>query len=108
MNEKNGRRRSPDRKPLSEEIGTSEQRKIRARKQAIRSIWSGFAMFGIIGWSIVIPTLLGVMAGLWFDSHYPSPERSWTLMLIVVGLIAGCLNAWHWIAEENRNMHKED
>lgn len=108
MSEVKGKNPSPERQPLSEKIGTSEQRKIRMRKQAIRSIWSGFAVFGIIGWSVVIPTMFGVMAGLWLDSHYPSPQRSWTLMLMAVGLFAGCMNAWRWIAEENRNMNKEE
>lgn len=95
-------------RPLSERIGMSEKLKLKRRQQAIRSIWSGFAMFGMIGWSVVIPTMLGVMAGVWLDSRFPAPQRSWTLMLLVAGLVAGCVNAWRWIAEENRNMHKEE
>jgi ATP synthase protein I len=107
VNDRENKKLSADGKPLTERIGSSELRKMKARKQAVRSIWSGFAMFGTVGWSIVIPTLLGVAIGLWLDSNYPS-GKSWTLMLMIVGLFIGCLNAWHWIAEENRNMHKED
>lgn len=30
-------------------------------------------MFGIIGWAVAIPTLIGVAVGIWLDRHYPSP-----------------------------------
>jgi len=99
---------SDDGRPLSQRVGSSEQRKMRARRHGVSSIWSGLAMFGIIGWSVAIPTLAGVMLGRWLDTNYPAPGRSWTLVFIVAGLIAGCVTAWRWIAEENRNMHKEE
>ncbi|NTU68463.1 MAG: F0F1 ATP synthase subunit [Chlorobiaceae bacterium] len=108
MAEKDDKRFSDDGRPLSEEIGTREQRRIIARKRAIRSIWAGFAMFGIIGWTVVVPTLIGVMAGLWLDSRFPSPRRSWTLTLLLAGLFVGCVSAWNLITKEYRNMHKED
>lgn len=107
MNKEDENKLSADGKPLSNKIGESELRKIKAKKQAVRTVWSGFAVFGLIGWSVVIPTLVGVMSGLWLDSHYPS-KHSWTLTLIVTGLFIGCMNAWRWISQENRNMHKED
>ena len=28
-------------------------------------------------------------------------------MLLVIGLIVGCLNAWHWVAEQERAMREE-
>jgi len=64
-------------------------------------------MFGIIGWAVAIPTLVGVALGVWLDRHYPSPH-SWTLTMIVIGVVIGCLNAWHWVSEENRNIDKEE
>ena len=33
--------------------------------------------------------------------------HSWTLALLVAGLMLGCLNAWHWVAKEDRAMHDE-
>ena len=107
MSEEKEKKLSTERSDLVKKIGISEQRKMKARNQAVRSIWSGFAVFGLIGWSVTVPTLLGVMLGIWLDNNYPM-ERSWTLMLLVIGLFIGCMNAWHWIAEENRDMHKED
>ena len=108
MAERDDRRFSDDGRSMSEKVGNTEQRRIAARKRAIRSIWAGFATFGIIGWSVVVPTLSGVVAGLWLDRRFPSSRHSWTLTLMVAGLIVGCVSAWHWISKEYRNMHKED
>ena len=80
-------------------VGEQEARKLKARRETAQTIWSGFAMFGLIGWSIVVPTLIGVALGHWLDKRHPSPH-SWTLALLVAGLIIGCLNAWHWVARE--------
>ena len=63
-------------------------------------------MSGLIGWSVTIPTLLGVALGVWLDEHYPS-AYSWTLMLMLIGLIIGCLNAWHWVFREEKALRDE-
>jgi len=53
-----------------------------------------------------VPTLLGAMLGLWWDRHHPG-QHSWTLMLLAVGLVIGCANAWHWVAQEDKAMHDD-
>ena len=63
-------------------------------------------MMGLIGWSVVVPTLLGAALGLWLDRHHPG-QHSWTLALLVAGLTVGCLNAWRWVAKEDKAMHNE-
>ena len=107
MNENEEHKLSVDETPLSKKIGVQEYRKLKAKKRAVRNIWSGFAVFGLVGWSVAIPMIIGIMLGVWLDNYYQG-ERSWTLMLLFAGLFIGCLNAWHWVAEENRNMHNED
>ena len=92
--------------PFSERIGRKEIRKIKAQRGKSRTIWFGFAMFGLIGWSVTVPTLLGIALGVWIDKHYPS-SHSWTLMLLVIGLILGCLNAWYWVKKEQEAIHIE-
>ena len=91
---------------FSRQVGAKETRKLRAQRKATQSIWFGFGMFGLIGWSVAVPTLLGAILGLWVDKRYPG-KHSWTLMLLVIGLVAGCSNAWHWVARENKQMHDE-
>lgn len=61
---------------------------------------------GIVGWSVVVPTLLGAALGLWLDRHYPG-GRSWTLALLAAGLVLGCFNAWIWVAKEDSAMRNE-
>lgn len=95
------------RNKLIRQIGLKEERKLRAKRRGLRSVWSGLGMFGLIGWSVVIPTLLGTMLGLWVDKNYPS-RYSWTLMFLVIGLVSGCLNAWNWVSREDRQMHEEE
>ncbi len=74
---------------------------MKGRREKDRSIWFGLGMFGLIGWSVAIPTLIGVAVGIWIDTTWPS-RFSWTLMLLFIGVILGCVNAWHWVKRESR------
>jgi ATP synthase protein I len=87
-------------------IAAKAARKLKARQNGVQGVWLGLGMMGLIGWSVAIPTLLGAALGFWLDKRYPSPH-SWTLALLVVGLAIGCLNAWRWVANEERAMRDE-
>jgi ATP synthase protein I len=89
-------------KGLPEEVGSKEARKIQAKKEGDRSVWFGLGMFGLVGWSVAVPTLAGIAIGLWIDKTWPGP-RSWTLMFLVIGVIVGCVNAWYWVKRESRH-----
>ncbi|MEP7189347.1 MAG: AtpZ/AtpI family protein [Roseiflexaceae bacterium] len=106
MSEKPKNERANDQTALSREVGAQAARKLKARRSAGQGVWFGLGMTGLIGWSVVVPTLLGVALGIWLDSRYPS-SYSWTLMLLVIGLVIGCANAWHWVAKEDKEMHEE-
>lgn len=98
---------SPDQEDnFSLQIKVKEARKLRARARDKSSAWFGLGMFGIIGWSVVIPALLGVALGIWIDRTLPS-RFSWTLMLLLLGIILGSLNAWHWVSQERKNIEKD-
>jgi ATP synthase protein I len=56
---------------------------------------------------VAIPTVLFLALGLWIDRTYPS-GRSWTLMMLVLGLGLGALNAWHWISQERRKIERPE
>ena len=87
-------------------IGAKATRKLRARRNSAQGIWLGLGMMGLIGWSVAVPTLLGAALGLWLDSRHPGPH-SWTLALLAAGLAIGCLNAWIWVANEDKAMREE-
>lgn len=102
----------PAEKPLREEttlarqVGTKAARKLKAQRHTTRTIWFGLGMMGLIGWSVAIPTLLGALLGLWLDKQYPVPH-SWTLTLLFIGLIIGCVNAWYWVTKEDQEIRAE-
>jgi ATP synthase protein I len=84
---------------LADLISTKEQRKLRARKTQMRSIWFGLGVMGIVGWSIALPMVIGTAVGLWVDRRWPS-SYSFTLMGMAAGLLVGCSLAWYWIKRE--------
>jgi len=86
---------------LEKQVGAKESRKMKGRREKDRSIWFGLGMFGLIGWSVAIPTLIGVAVGIWIDNTWSS-RFSWTLMLLLIGVILGCVNAWYWVKRESR------
>lgn len=91
---------------LSEEIAKKEARKLRARKRKKLSQYYGLSLYGMVGWSIAVTTLLGLALGIWIDSRWQS-RISWTLMLFFVGIILGCANAWYWIKLEQEKIEQE-
>ncbi|PWN05990.1 AtpZ/AtpI family protein [Rhodohalobacter mucosus] len=87
---------------FAEKIGKKSSRKLRARDEDEKGLWYGLGMFGLVGWSVAIPTLLFLVAGIWMDNNYQSPY-SWTLMMLVIGIIIGCMNAWFWVKRESED-----
>lgn len=88
------------------QVGAKASRKLKARRSPSQGVWFGLGMMGLIGWSVVVPTLLGAALGIWLDRHYPG-KHTWTLMLLVIGLIIGCVNAWHWVTKEEKAMRDD-
>jgi ATP synthase protein I len=76
--------------------------KLAARDRDDRSPLVGLGMFGLVGWAVAVPTVLGIALGLWIDS-WAGSARSWTLALLLAGVAVGCLNAWYWVQRESRD-----
>jgi len=95
-----------DQTPFSQEVGARAERKAQALRHP-PGVWFGLGMMGLIGWSVVVPTLLGAGLGIWLDRGHPG-RISWTLSLLLLGLVLGCANAWHWMSKEDRAMHADD
>ncbi|HWL09571.1 MAG TPA: AtpZ/AtpI family protein [Planctomicrobium sp.] len=92
--------------PFSRQVSDREARKVRAGRNKDRTLWVGLGAFGAVGWSIAVPTLIGVMVGVWADRNWPS-TFSWTLALLLAGVSLGCMSAWVWISKERKSIDEE-
>ena len=106
MSEDSTKKPNGEETTLAQQVGAKAARKLKAQRHTTRTIWFGLGMMGLIGWSVAIPTLLGAALGIWLDNRH-SGSHSWTLMLLIIGLVIGCLNAWFWVAKEEREMREE-
>ena len=88
------------------QLQAKANRKLTAPRSGAQTVWLGLGMMGLIGWSVAVPTLLGVMLGVWLDKRHPG-AHSWTLALLVAGLVVGCFNAWTWVSREQQAIHDQ-
>lgn len=97
--------KDPDRN-FADQVRNKANRRIKARLNSSGGVWFGLGMMGLIGWSVVVPTLLGAALGQWIDSQH-ADNRSWTLALLVAGLLLGCWNAWRWVSNQDKAMGED-
>ncbi|MGA9341904.1 MAG: AtpZ/AtpI family protein [Rhodanobacteraceae bacterium] len=88
-----------DHERLDEAVRKRQERRERWQREGERSLGQNLAMIGALGWTIVLPTLIGIFAGRWLDRHF-GMGVFWTLGLLVAGLAVGCTLAW-------KRMHSE-
>ena len=55
---------------FSRQVGAKASRKLKARNST-QGVWFGLGMMGLVGWSVTVPTLLGVAFGIWLDNTIP-------------------------------------
>lgn len=87
------------------EVADRERRKLRASQAPRESIWFGLGLFGMVGWSVALPTVLMTALGIYIDRRF-ADRFSWTLMLLVAGVALGCLHAWYWVSSERNNIEQ--
>jgi ATP synthase protein I len=104
MDKKDFREKEQD--DFRKRVSSSEARRLRARKKRERSVWFGLGMFGMVGWSVAVPTIIGIALGIWIDRRWPG-RFSWTLMLLFAGLALGCLIAYQWVNRERKTIERE-
>ena len=98
--------RPPAGEEFSRQVSRKEARRLKARGRKGHGVWFGLGMFGLIGWSVVLPALAGALLGAWIDRTWPS-RYSWTLMLLLGGIILGAMNAWYWVDQERQKIDKD-
>ena len=102
MSRADKRDNKPAENRMGETVGKKAIRKLRARRGKERDAWFWLGMFGLVGWSVAIPSVAGIALGLWLDERYPG-QPSWTITFLIIGVAVGCLNAWYWIKQESED-----
>ncbi len=109
-------KQDPEKRPgayrdFQQQVEAKQRRKLHSQRQGEHKAWFGLGMFGLVGWSVAIPTLLAIALGIWLDRTVTG-RYSWTLLLLAVGIAAGCLNAWFWVSKEreaiDRHRHQQE
>lgn len=88
-----------EREQFHREVERKEERSRQAREAGDRTIQHGFRAFGVVGWSIVVPTLIGIAVGAWLDARSGGGIR-YTLSLMAAGLLIGIVNVWNWMQNQ--------
>lgn len=83
----------------AEHIRRSAERMKQARNSPGASPLRGLGAFGIVGWSVAVPTVGGAFLGLWLNRVAPQ-EFSWPIALILGGVVVGAIISWSWINKE--------
>lgn len=75
-------------------------------KEEVRHAWAiSFLRFGIIGFIVIIPAMIGALLGMFLDVAVTAPF-SWTVLLIVLGVACGFFISWSWIKKEIRRSNE--
>ena len=61
---------------FADKVAKRELLRLKSIRHKDETVWFGLGMFGIVGWSVAIPTLIGIAVGLWIDRTWPS-RYSW-------------------------------
>lgn len=85
--------------PLVTETERRGKRHRRWRETGEDSAARRLAQIGVLGWMIVVPTLLGIFFGRWLDERFGT-ELTWTGALLMVGLVFGFWSAWRWMHQQ--------
>lgn len=81
-------------------------RRERARRRGDESIWAWLGTFGLVGWTVALPTLLGLAFGRFLDGRVDTTS-SFTITFLVVGAAVGVSMAWYWVRRESEGDDEE-
>lgn len=78
------------------------ERMQQTRNEPKYSPLNGLGVFGLIGWSVALPTVAGAFLGMWLNRVAPQ-SFSWPMALILGGAVIGAMVAWSWIDKSRDN-----
>ncbi|MCX4157647.1 MULTISPECIES: AtpZ/AtpI family protein [Paraburkholderia] len=81
------------------------ERDLRGREEPEPSLGSRLGQIGILGWAIVLPTLMGLALGHWLDRTFGTGVF-FSAPLLMIGAAVGFWSAWKWMHRQQRNHHE--
>lgn len=69
------------------------------------SLGSRLAQIGVLGWTIVVPTLIGLALGRWLDRLFGT-RVFFSAPLLMIGAAFGLWSAWKWMHRQQRSDHE--
>ena len=84
---------------LAEAAHEAENRAQRARKDPEPSLGRRLGQIGILGWTIVLPTLIGLFGGRMIDRAFGT-GIFFSAPLLMLGVAFGFWSAWRWMQRQ--------
>jgi ATP synthase protein I len=77
------------------------EREREAREEPEPSLGARLGQIGILGWTIVMPTLLALLLGRWLDRRFGTGVF-FSAPFLMAGAAAGLWFAWKWMHRQTR------
>ncbi len=81
-----------DGRRLREEVERDARRLDEAGRK--RSVLAQARFLGTLGLVMVLPMVAGAYLGRWLDERLPGYSQSWTLSLLLLGVLVGAINVY--------------
>jgi ATP synthase protein I len=82
--------------PLAHVARRALERAERGREIPEPSLGARLGQIGVLGWTIIVPTLLFLFLGRWLDRSYGT-GIFFSAPLLMVGAAIGLWSAWRWM-----------
>ncbi|OUL95659.1 AtpZ/AtpI family protein [Paraburkholderia hospita] len=90
-----------DRDHVADAARRAAKRDATGREEPEPSLGARLGQIGVLGWTIVLPTLLGLALGRWLD-RFAGTRVFFSAPLLMIGAAIGLWSAWRWMHRQQR------
>lgn len=93
-------------KKFLQNLAIKERRSVEVQEGKESTAWEGVGQFGMVGWSITAPVLVGLFLG-WVLDRLTGQHHLWVTTFFFIGLICGCVSTGYWLFTEYGRIEEE-